>query len=289
MINTKYILLFFMLIVSVCTHGQQQVFKVSKLINKTVSTKITTIEIISEKATVEIIGWDKNEIEIQMRLISRNPIQKKAKADLKYIRTELSEEEKHLFIRNYFDGKNSRITSNLSVEYQLYVPDGISLKIKNLYGKILLEKLNNPADIDLSFGSLSANKIKGNISGNLSYSTVTGNNIDGILNFKSEKTDINIDNLNATISIDARYGEISFSLLDNIKAVSMNCHRTKIDMQIPEKPFNYKLKNLYSEIKVPGLPTISYDEYQKQVSGENATLNISTSYCPITIKHKQHP
>jgi len=70
---------------------------------------------------------------------------------------------------------------------------------------------------------------------------------------------------------------------------TINSTRTKLSLTIPDKPFNYKLKTLFSEISMPGLTVIKDDFYEKKTSDQIPTLELNTSYCPIKILTEKNP
>jgi len=269
--------------------AQQEMYKVSKLLSQNYSQEVRSIDISGEKATIEVEGWSNNYIEVRIRMISRNPIKKSAENDLQYIKTDLQQVESTLRIRNYFDGKNSLITSNLSVEYTLKVPFAVSVSVKNLYGKVSLKQLTSQIKTAISFGSLEMESLNGTINITSKYSTINGNAIGGSVTCITEKTDVNLKGVNVPIAIESKYGEIDLSLFSNQYPVIINSQRARISITLPDKPYNYKLKTLYSEISVPGKALIKDDFYEKVVEGSVGILDITTSYCPIIITKEEKP
>jgi hypothetical protein len=269
--------------------AQQEVYKVSKLLSQNYSQEVKSIDISGEKATIEVEGWSNNYIEVGIRMISRNPIKKSAESDLQYVKTDLQQVGCTLKIRNYFDGKNSMITSNLSVEYAIKAPFAVSVSVKDLYGKVSLKQLTDQIQTDISFGSLEMESLNGTINITSKYSTVNGNAIGGSVTCTVEKTDVNLKGVNAPISLESKYGEIDLSLYSNQYPVTIISQRTKISITIPDKLYNYKLKTLYSEIIMPGMTVIKDDFYEKIIDEKVGTLIIITSYCPITIVKEEKP
>jgi hypothetical protein len=263
--------------------AQQEVYKVSKLLSKNYSKEVIAINISGEKASIELEGWESDFIEVRIRMISRNPIKKSAENDIQYIKTDLQQVGSTLRIRNYFDGKSAQITSNLSLEYTIKVPSGVSVSVKDLYGKVSLKQLTNQIQTDISFGSLEMESLNGTINITGKYSTIEGNTIGGSFTCTAEKTDINLKGVNGSVAIESKYGEIGLSFFSNQYPVTINSQRTKILIALPDKLYNYKLKTLFSEISLPGIEVIKDDFYEKFIDEKVGTLDITTSYCPIII------
>jgi len=285
----EYILAFVLLMSGLKSVAQQEGYKVSKQINRNFTQEVKLIEITGEKATIEIEGWNKDHIEVQIRLISRNPLRRNAEADLKYIKTTLDQTGETIRMKNFFEGKSSPITSNLSVEYQLKVPEKVSLNVRNLYGKVVVGNISNLLQIEVAFGSIILESVQGNSTIKSNYSSIDGNNIGGLFTCTAEKTDINLSGVNAPVKIESKYGEIELSLTSNLYPVTINSTRTKLSLTIPDKPFNYKLKTLFSEISIPAMTAIKDDFYEKKTSDQIPTLELKTSYCPIKILTKKNP
>lgn len=278
-----YILAFVLMLAGLKSTAQQEVYKVSKQMNRNFTKEVKMVEISGEKATIEIEGWNKDFIEVHIRLISRNPHKKRAESDLQNIKTDLIQTGSTLRIMNLFEGKSELITSNLSVEYQMTVPEKVSINVRNLYGKVVAKNITDPLCVNVSFGSLQLDSVWGNSTIISNYCSIRGNNIGGSFSCTAEKTDINLTNVNALVKIESKYGEIALVVNSNQYPVTINSHRTKLSLTIPEKPFNYKLKTLYSEISVPGMNAIKDDFYEKKTSDQIPMLELNTSYCPIII------
>jgi len=285
--TTVLILTLLLLVAGLPLVAQQEVYKISKLVERNYSGEVKAIDISGEKASIELEGWEKDLVEVQVRMIARNPVKKSAENDLQYIKADMEQAGGTLRIRNYFDGKSANITSNLSLEYKIKVPSGMPVYVKDLYGKVSLKQLTSKIQADISFGSLEMELIKGTIKITGKYSTITGSTISGNFTCTAEKTNINLKGVNAPVAIESKYGEIGLSLSSNQFPLSIAGQRTKISINLPDKRYNYKLRTLYSEISLPGIDVIKDDFYEKVVDGGVGTLDVTTSYCPIIITKEE--
>lgn len=278
-----YILIGVLLLIVSTAKAQQEVFKVSKPIKHTYSHEVKNIEIKAEKASITVEGWDKKQIDVQVTLVSRNANKKMAETDLKFIKTSIAQTGSNLFLKNYFEGKNTTIGSNLSVEYHLRVPRDIALNITNLFGKVFVNNYAGLLTVTISYGAAELIEISGNTQLTSHYSTVSGNKISGKFNCKAEKSDINLNAVQALVNMESKYGEIMLCLSPNPQNVTINSQRSKVTMNVPNTALNYKLKTLQSEVFLPRNTKLTSGFYEN-TNNKNATLiNIATSYCPITI------
>ena len=282
-----YILLTLLLCNFGIAHAQQVVHKVSKQVSKKYPAEINELTLIGEKAAITIIGWDKNFIEIKVSFISRNTDRQKAVEEINFIKFEDQKKASELILKNYFDGKSTRITGNLSTEYQISMPRAISLNLQNLYGKIELRNLNNKISSTVSFGSIDLQNCNGAITIQNNYSNLTGNQIIGSLTCRAQKSDIKLINVDAEVNIESKYGEINLQLSGNQHPVDLNCHRSAVIVFIPKQAFNYQLKTLNNTITIPNKEVILTDQYQFEVAKNVSTININTSYCPINISYEK--
>lgn len=281
-----YLLVVVLLLIGKTSLAQQEVFKVSKPLQYHYSHEIQKIELLAEKAAISIIGWDKNYIEIQVIQVSRNSNKKTAESDLKYVKVAVRQVDNKLFLKNYFEGKNTTVGSNLSVEYHLRVPKSIEFKIKNLFGRIEASKLSSPLGIDVSYGSVELTAINGNVVLTSRYSTIVADQLSGKFVCNAEKSDLTLKSVQAQLDIKSKYGEIALDLVSNQYNVNVNSQRSKITVSIPNKAFNYKLKTLHSEIILPGSIRLKTDFYENISHKDVVIINLSTSYCPIVINQQ---
>jgi hypothetical protein len=286
----KYLLYIgLLMLLAIKLPAQQEVFKVTKHLERTFSSNVKSVEVSGEKALITIEGWTNDFTKIEVKSISRNQVKKIAEADLRCIKTEMSQTSAIVTAKNYFEGKSSLITSNLSVEYHIKVPANVSLVIHNLYGKVVAQHLGNKLSLTISFSSVDINSITGATDIQAKYSEITGAVIKGLFSCNTEKTDIKLIGVNAPTHIVSKYGEVSLTLVSNQHGVSVNSQRAKVSVILPNQPFNFDLKNRFSEIILPGQAAVKTDIYEKRVDEKAATINITTSYCPIIISKENKP
>lgn len=280
-----YILLI-LLCCSAPLKAQQVVHKVSKTITREVS-KVHEFILTGEKADIVIEGWDKPGVHIEAVLISRNTLKDKAIAEIENIKVEFVQDDAKFWVKNYFSGKSSNITGNLSVEYRIKIPKDINVSVSNLYGKTQVNKLNNKLSVSVAFGSLQLHEIMGEINIHNRYSNIEGSGISGTLVCQSEKSDILLKEVASKISIKASYGKIDLSISNKPKPVEIDGSRCEVRLTLRDKKVNLRLNNLESTIRIfDGIESTS-GKYQSMVYPAANEIIVSTTYCPITISYEE--
>jgi len=237
-----------------------------------------------EKATIRITGKPQNTIELKMSLVAKHRNQAIALYDLKFIRFEYQKDGKQLILKNFYESTNRKIESNLSVVYELIVPQDMAIQLYNLYGSTTLLNLGGIKLVDISFGRLDMQTINGNTILQLKYSNLTAQKISGQLTGTLSKSDALITNCGATTELNMSYGMLNALLISECELVSINGNRTEVLLQTPSKDYNLDLKTTNSDVEVFDK---SYAPHYRWLSKSSSkTINVTTTYCPIKIKLK---
>ena len=237
-----------------------------------------------EKATIKITGKPQNTIELKITLVSKHKNQTTALRDLKNIRFVSEKEGAQLILKNYYETANRKIESNLSIVYELTVPEHLTVKLNNLYGAVTLQNLSGKKSVDISFGRIEMEAIDGMTNLNLRYSNLMAQKINGKLTGTLSKSDAAITNCGAAMEFDMKYGILNASILNDCEKVQITGNRTEIILQTPSVEYNLDLKTIYSNVEV-------YDKvvtpgFKKVTKLSSKSIFVSTSYCPIKIKLK---
>src|ERR1035437_600957 len=141
--NTIYSKLLLMLLALYTARSPVIAQQKVQVVTKSISRSFTGINclnpvISAEKSTIIVNGWDKNELKVTIRLISKNIDRKKAELDLAILKYTIKENNQSIQFSNFFDNeeKDNGISSNLSACYELWCPVNSKIQITNLYGEI---------------------------------------------------------------------------------------------------------------------------------------------------------
>jgi hypothetical protein len=294
MIRNIKILFFFIttFVLSVPVNAQTKIQVVTRTISRVFEYKPgCLLDIKGEKANIQVKKSVDNTVRVKILLIAKNPSAKIAETDLKYCNYHIDESSNGIAISNFFNIKDNykEISSNLSAKYELEVPPGIILKLKNIYGDLDMNGVEGNFDIAFDFGQVKLSDIDGNLFINSNYSDIQGRDIGAIISVKAQKGDIVFTNIKSLIKIKDQYGSIS---LDNINAnVDLDAEMTAINITV-DNPVLYSLDFTVKEGEI-----IAPERYTKMVinkqgknklftSGGKISIKVADTYNIITLKTK---
>jgi len=262
--------------------GQELMHKASRLEEKNYSKGVSSVSIRGEKASVSVRGWNGSEVKVIFRPVSRNSDKRLAIADLNYIRYLAVQEGEKLVISNTFEGEMDKITSNLSIEIELMVPVSMPVQVTNLYGPVIMGNLAT-AKANVSFGSLSLNNISSSCQIEVRYTDIELQSISGKMELKAGKSDIRARGLGGESAIDCSYGKVELALAPNAQVV-VRAYRTAISVEVHEPDqYSYRLEAKQGSIFLPQAQPIKNNMVDIQHPGVSGKLDLSTSYCDISI------
>ncbi|MFV0391703.1 MAG: hypothetical protein ACK5KP_07465 [Paludibacteraceae bacterium] len=114
--------------------SQNTIYKVSKTADYRFE-DCSLLRIQGEKATIRITGHRQNTIELKIILVAKHKNQTIARNDLKFIRFDLNKKGSVLYLKNFYESGKQKIESNLSIVFELTVPEAIAVDLQNLYGR----------------------------------------------------------------------------------------------------------------------------------------------------------
>lgn len=271
------------LVIATTATSQNTIQKLSKTIEYSYE-NVTSMVIQAEKATIKITGKPQKTIEMKIILISKHKIQSTALNDLKYIKFEQQKEGSKLLLKNFYESSNRKIESNLSIVYELIVPEEISMQLNNLYGAIELQNLFGSKTLDIAFGRLEMRNIAGNNNLHLKYTNLKAQNFTGQLTGTLSKSDVELTDCNSSIDLIMSYGTLKAAVLNECKLIKINGTRTEVHLQTPSMDYNFDLKTSYSKVEAFDNEPTSY--FKSTSKTKMKTITVTTSYCPIKIKLK---
>ena len=139
--------------------------EVSKTLNKEYAYNDNVQLFIKNKfGKVDVKDWGQDKISIEVIITVEYPDREKAEDILECIDVEFKEDKDEIYATTVFKDKMDNIlrkndNRDLTVNYNIYVPEKIKLNVSNKYGNIYLSKLSGLLDIDIAYGNLKADKL----------------------------------------------------------------------------------------------------------------------------------
>ncbi len=281
----RHIILALLLLASGSLAGQDMVHKASAVDEKSFGKGVSRVSVYGEKASVTVKGWSGPEVKVVLRPVSRNSDREKAVADLKFIQYYAEKEGDRIVIRNSFRGEMEKITSNLSIVIEVFMPASVPAEITNLYGPVVISNLSD-VTANVSFGSLAITDISSGCIITARYSDMELTSVRGSLDVRSEKSDILARELSASATLDCSYGTANLEFSGN-GPLKVNGHRTTVEITVEDfGRYSYTLNAQQGKVMLPGGRSAGKEKVEIQHKGNSGMIDVTTSYCDITVSTK---
>jgi hypothetical protein len=159
------------------------------------SSEVDKVEIINKHGDINITTWSKKSVKINAIIKVNGTNSKDAEIVLKRISIESSNNNGLLSVQTSFSNK---FYSNLpfNINYDVYLPAGHDIDIKNRFGNINLESLTGNIKIDLEYGKLHHKgfELVKKIEGNLTFADAEVGSF-SVANLKLSNSNITLQNV----------------------------------------------------------------------------------------------
>lgn len=268
---------------------------VTKTVNRQISySKGDLLKINAEKSQVDIQGWDKNYIQLTLKLVSKNKKKEDAELDLQYLKYKIVQKENVIELSNYFQTDNPRIKikSNLQAKYYLMVPKSINAEINVLYGEIGINNTSGNIKTEVNFGQLRLEDINGILDVKSNYGDITAKNLNVTMTCQTDKANIRLLDIMGKYSINSAYGSITVETSKKLKGFKAIAKNTSLQLSLPAfEDYNYSLSTSYADINLPqayaDLVSSTFTqkkEFNKQFNSAQPTIEIATTFSNIIIQ-----
>lgn len=257
---------------SVAVHAQQKVQVVTKTIRQDLKQVLDSgLVVTGRKAEVEITGWNKDYIQVELDLIAKHPKKKIAEEELAYIQYSIVKKGQHYELKNRFFSTTNKIKvrSQLSVVYRIFLPTNQKVKISNDYGPLHLRNLYGELSIDAKFSEVFMERFFGTLNAKLDYSEVDAKNLDGQLNFELTHTNVLLNQFAGDVTFNNRLGDLELYPSPMLQSLNVNSRSGKVELFVDAfDAFNYDVQVNSSYISLPkaGSRMVKVDELTNEHS-----------------------
>ena len=237
-----------------------------------------SLNIEAEKADIEVITWNGQEIKVEIELIAKHPDRRVASNDLETMKYVADKTKKDVFLRNYLLIKDEKAKpmSNLKAKYTVKIPEGMKVTIQNSFGKILVKGKIKLLKIKSDFCLIDLNEVEGKTELTTHYGEINVRNINGVLTVTSERSDLIINDLAGRCAVNSQYGRINIEGLTNLKKLTINAKKSEINLnKISLNSHAFRLTTTYGKLVLPaGFKEFSWLEN----SDVNKTAILNTTH-----------
>jgi len=245
---------------------------VTKSIEKTfTATNIIVVE--AEKADIELITWEKAEVQTKIELTAKHPDRNTAKNDLEMMKYVANKMADKILLRNYLvvPAGTQKPNANFKAKYVIHLPENLKVTIQNSFGKILVQGKYSQLNIKSEFCILDLQRAEGNIKLETYYGEVHSKNFNGVTTIKSERSELFFQQLSGVNTINAQYGKIEIESVANLKMLTINAKKTEISMKVPLYNHGFNLESKYGKMSLPD----GFNWLQNTNNSKAATYNLS--------------
>jgi DUF4097 and DUF4098 domain-containing protein YvlB len=236
------------------TKAQVTLEVVTRTIEKILPAAVdATVHIAGENASIRIDSWDKNEVRIRMKLVTKHRIKAVAVAEMENIKYIIEKKGKDLFLRDYFMASENGVTGCiLKVEYELTVPFHCNLDINNNLGDIDLKTIEGRVDGLAKFGNISIENFKGDLSIDLSLGDIRMRQIGGTSAILANHSHLDMEEASGRHKLKLINSDLSFHSTKKVELLQVEAKNGNIECSIPnEDEYNYDFSVSFGEIILP--------------------------------------
>lgn len=312
--KSKSLLLSLLLIIGLSfSLSAQDSKEVSKEISESYKvTKDFTLGIDSKYGSIDIVKWDKNELEVVVLMKVKASSEEKANKILKKINIDINEGSAGVDFVTKIDLKSMTGKTSVEVNYKVNAPASINVKLVQRYGSIFLEEISGDANIVVKYGSLKAKSLLNAANKTnevaLAYSSATIKKT-GILKAKaaySEFTLGSVDsyegsiayseftlmNLTGKLAVEAAYSEFEIENVEaGFESVKVSSAYGDVDVKMDDNAsYGYNLETKYGSLDAPKGAEVTKDSHgnHKEAKGSvgaspSGKVTISAKFADVTL------
>lgn len=254
----------------------EQLLAKSDQVSKTYTESFTvnanaTLKLDNQFGKINLISWDKNQVEITVEVNVEASNEEKAQKRLDQIEVIISGSENMVKVITELNKTSGNFKGEFSIDLNIKAPASMVLDLDNEFGDVVMTEWDGPADINIEFGSFTANKLT---SDQVSITLEFSKGSIGLLN----KAEIDIEygekfTLDKAKEIDIN-GEFSNVEIGTVERIIINCEYGEFELdQANQVDFHGeftgftlgklykrgKLSNEYGSIKI-GFVSKSFEE-----------------------------
>ena len=216
-----------------------------------------SLEMSNKYGDIQLYNWDKDSVYISTEMILSSTSYSNLRKLKDKVKVKYNQHDQHIIAYTSFNDNTSEVLNQLQeftksiihnqvkrieVNYTVFMPKYMALKIRNQYGDITLDDVMGSVDIDLFNGALSANRLSGASLFDLRYAKANISQInDGF--FKLIYSDLDL-NKSISLNVESKISDIHLQDVGVFKV-----HSTRDDINIDHLSYLYG-ESMYSKIRI---------------------------------------
>lgn len=262
------------------------------------------LNIDAERGIIRINAWQKPKVKVIIRIVSKNHNKEQARKDVGHMHYTLNQQRNSISLKNYLVMPNMKSAADLSsilrVEYEIWMPDGLSIDIQNSFGSVTIRNLSAEMNVSLEYSDLSLHNVVGEAEININIGDLIcmHSSLDAVI--ETRYSAVNFNNVNGVIKLNMQSGNINFRLNPEIR---LDIMASKTDILLVNREcfeYGFLINTNYTAIRYdaecyfPASKQLNYEsetildrsnwelDYKSKESGDTP-IKLSTSYGSINL------
>ena len=170
---------------------------------------------------VDVKSWDQAQVKINALKVSEAKTLEKAKENIEKVTIEVTKTGNVLRIESKYPERRMRREDDFSVrvDYQIWIPDKASAKIKCLSGNVGVENIGGMIEGDVTSGNLTVVKAAGDVDGKCMSGTIELRDVAGAVNLKGVSGNIIAEKIKGSFEAETTSGNINVRDISEAKSV----------------------------------------------------------------------
>lgn len=274
---------------SLALHGQTTTVQVvTKTIAETFPLRDkASLQVTGHKADIKIIGWQKSEILLEARLISKALTQEIALRELEHQEMLSEYIGNTLYVRNAIVRPSAKenFEALLTAEITLRVPHYMQIELTALYKSIHLEGLSGKVTVQQEYGDLRLQDLSGSTDLEVSFADVTMEQCSGKYEMNLRYTPLTIEQSAAEVEITSELGDIEIVDASRLARLKINGEKSNIHIQNQgELNHSIRARVKYGSLVIDGEQINLEGNEWASNQGRDPAWNLATKFGDITIK-----
>ena len=272
------------------------------------------VQIRNLSGLIKVESWARNEVKISAVKISRAGSQDRAKSNAALVIINVRESGNTIDIETQYPQTHNRFgrddSINISVDYQLFIPEKASIKVNSTSGDVDIEKIGGFADIHVTSGDLTVSQAGNGLQVKVISGTIRIDDVKGDITLRAVSGSVIVDRVRGSLDVDNTSGRVELrgvSEADTVQAKSLSggisyegkinprgrysfdVHSGTIEVVLPsDSAFELDAETfsggIETDFAVQVLGKVSRNELHGTVNGGGASLDLKTFSGNIRIR-----
>ncbi|MDN5212414.1 DUF4097 family beta strand repeat-containing protein [Fulvivirgaceae bacterium BMA12] len=252
--------------------GQTKLQVLTKIVEKSfVASSSTSLQVDGQKSDIRVNTWNRNEVRVVLKLISKSPSKSVAEKELDYQRYILEKKKEIIHLKNYLVIPQgvSKLQSIQVASYEITVPRGCKMTLTNQYGDVEVYNLSGVVNMNVKYGKIRLENLNAAIQIHSYFGDLIVRNVDGHLKVNANHTKINLDDIAGDVKLNSTLGDVYIGTAKDIKSLDIIASKADITLENPDyQQFNFSLKSKFGDVLVPD----QYQQYFRSHTRDNKSF-----------------